>query len=80
MSPGWSDVYGFTLPGQEIDISDLPDGLYRFWAQADPDGWFTEASEDNNLTWSIIELSGCRPMGQGWRSSRNLVRHPKTYG
>jgi hypothetical protein len=57
MSPGWSDVYDFTLPGQEIDITDLPNGLYRFWARADPDGWFEEASEDNNLTWAIIGLS-----------------------
>lgn len=57
MSPGWSDVYDFTLPGQEIDITDLPDGMYRLWAQADPDGWFAEASADNNLTWADIELS-----------------------
>src|SRR5215204_4378683 len=42
LSPNWGDVYDITLPGQSVDISDLPDGLYRIWAEADPQAWFEE--------------------------------------
>lgn len=57
MSPGWADVYGFDLPGQSIDITDVPDGSYRVWAEADSERWFQEVSTDNNLTWIDIELT-----------------------
>jgi hypothetical protein len=56
LSSGWADVYGFSLPGQSIDITDLPDGEYRLWAEADTDGWFTEADRTNNVTWIDFEL------------------------
>jgi hypothetical protein len=56
LSRGWSDVYAFFVPGQEVDITGLPDGMYRLWGEADPEGWFREASRDNNLTWVDVEL------------------------
>lgn len=56
MSPGWADVYGFDLPGQSIDVTDLEDGFYRVVGVADPQNWFTEANDENNLTWIDIEL------------------------
>lgn len=56
LSPGWSDVYKWTLPGQSIDITGLADGRYRLWAEADHDGVFVEEARDNNLTWVDIEL------------------------
>jgi hypothetical protein len=57
LSPGWGDVYDFTLPGQSVDISELPDGRYRLWAEADPQGWFREVTRENNVTWVDLELS-----------------------
>jgi len=57
LSRGWADVYAFFIPGQEIDITGLPDGMYRLWAEADAEGWFREATRDNNATWVDIDLS-----------------------
>lgn len=56
LSQGWSDVYAFFLPGQEVDISGLDDGMYRLWAEADAQGWFRESTRDNNSTWVDIDL------------------------
>jgi len=62
LSVGYRDVYPATLPNQYIDVSDLPAGRYRLWAEADPasaerpNGWFLESAEDNNLTWIDVEL------------------------
>ena len=57
LSPGWADTYQWALPGQSIDITELPDGRYRLWAEADERRWFREATRDNNLTWTDFELS-----------------------
>lgn len=57
LTPGWGDTYIFSLPGQSIDVSDLPDGDYRLWAQADEQGWFHEADTANNLTWVNFTLT-----------------------
>lgn len=57
LSPGWGDEYHFSLPGQSIDVSDLPDGHYRLWAEADGRGWFRETTRDNNVTWADIDLA-----------------------
>jgi hypothetical protein len=56
LSPGWADIYDFTLPGQSVDITVLPDGNYRLWAEVDPKSWFTEETRDNNVTWIDFEL------------------------
>jgi hypothetical protein len=56
MSIGWADIYGFDLPGQSIDITDLPDGSYRLWAEADIAEWFVEETRDNNVTWIDFEI------------------------
>jgi hypothetical protein len=56
LSPSWGDVYDFTLPGQSVNITDLPDGRYRLWAEADPQAWFHEVTRDNNVTWVDLEL------------------------
>jgi len=62
LSVGWRDIYPAALPNQYIDISDLPEGRYRLWAEADPstderpNGWFVESVEDNNDTWVDFEL------------------------
>lgn len=56
LSVGWSDVYDFVLPGQSIDISGLPDGRYRLYAEADQNHAFQESDSTNNVTWIDIEV------------------------
>lgn len=57
LSPGWGDTYKWVLPGQSIDITDLSDGTYRLWAEADTKRWFRELTRHNNITWVDFELS-----------------------
>jgi hypothetical protein len=56
LSPGWADPYFWTLPDQRLLVSGLPDAVYRLWASADPNNWFRESDEKNNLTWIDIRL------------------------
>ena len=56
LSPGWNDIYLQTLPGQSIDVTGLPDGRYRLYTEVDEQGWFREATRDNNRTWIDLEL------------------------
>ena len=60
--PDGTDTYKWDLPGQSIDITNIPDGRYRLWAEADERRWFREATRDNNLTWTDFELT-TRPDG-----------------
>jgi hypothetical protein len=57
LSPGWNDTYRMGLPGQAIDVTNLPEGTYRLYTDIDPQGWFQEASTRNNRTWIDLELS-----------------------
>jgi hypothetical protein len=74
MSPGWSDKYRWELPGQQIDVTDLPDGKYRMWAEADPDRLFIEVTRDNNRNWVDFEL---RTRQDGLRSALVLDSGPE---
>jgi len=56
LSPGWNDTYLQTLPGQNINIDDLPEGRYRLWTDIDEDGWFREANRENNRTWIDLDI------------------------
>jgi hypothetical protein len=50
LSVGWFDLYSKSLPGQNIDITDLPDGEYWLEAEVDPDNNILEANDGNNIT------------------------------
>ena len=56
LSEGWNDTYLMDLPGQSIDVSGLPNGMYRLFTEIDEAGWFREATRSNNRTWIDIEL------------------------
>jgi hypothetical protein len=58
LSPGWGDLYRYTLPDQYIDITGLPRGRYRLQATADEPNWFLETNESNNATWVNLHLKG----------------------
>lgn len=57
LSPGWNDIYTMKLPGQSIDITDVPPGEYRLYTRVDEQGWFREANRRNNVTWLDLEIT-----------------------
>jgi len=57
LSSGWGDTYPSVLPGQTIDVTDVPDGRYRLITRADEPGWFHEVSTKNDMTWVDLEIS-----------------------
>jgi hypothetical protein len=54
---GWIDRYNHSLPGQEVDITDLPAGTYRITSTVNPAGWFLESDYSNNIGWTSFDLS-----------------------
>lgn len=58
LSVGWFDTYGAELPGQEINIADVPDGRYAIVAIANPERQILESDYDNNRSVAFIEISG----------------------
>ena len=54
LSVGWGDWYSANVAYQWIDITGLPYGNYRFWAFADPNGYFLETNKGNNYTWTDV--------------------------
>ena len=49
LSVGWIDVYSKSLPGQNIDITDVSDGHYWLESEVDPNNNVLESNEDNNI-------------------------------
>jgi len=72
LSPGFADPYYWTLPDQRLLVSGLPDGVYRLWADADPNDWFRESDERNNRTWIDLRLR----LSQRPPSARVVARGP----
>ncbi len=58
LSRGWGDRYGPQQYGQGINVTSLPDGLYRLVLTADGANWFLESDETNNLTWADLQITG----------------------
>lgn len=48
LSSGWTDTYRNHLPGQSMDISTLPEGLYALRSTVDPENRIRELDEENN--------------------------------
>jgi hypothetical protein len=58
ISSGWGDRYDKADPGQAIDITGVPDGVYWFHSVVDPDGNFVESDKTNNVTDIKLRISG----------------------
>lgn len=65
LSAGWGDTYGSYTPGQDLDVTDLPDGRYALHTTADPDGVLRELDEGDNTSVMRFEMTGdvVRPLG-----------------
>jgi hypothetical protein len=53
---GWADVYGKNLPGQWIDITDIPRGRYWIESVVDPYNRIKESNEHNNVARSMVYI------------------------
>ncbi len=58
MSVGWGDEYSFPDSGNNIDISNLPDGTYWLRAQADAYGYFAVGGTDKSVTDTELQITG----------------------
>ena len=60
ISAGWIDSYQYYLPGQNIEITGLPDGRYALMSTADPSNLIRESEEGNNFALVYLNLEGGR--------------------
>lgn len=58
ISIGWVDNYGPEIPGQQLDIENVPDGSYAFRLTVDPSKLILESDENNNSFLGYIEIEG----------------------
>lgn len=58
ISVGWVDTYLADVPGQELDVTDLPDGTYAFRSVVDPENRIAEKDENNNNSITLIKITG----------------------
>jgi hypothetical protein len=61
LSVGWLDIYDKSLPGQNIDITDVPDGFYWLESMVDPDNTILEANEENNVERIQVTIGNPQP-------------------
>jgi Lysyl oxidase len=57
LSVGWADWYGAFLPGQDLDVTGLPNGRYCLTSTADPQDGIDEADETNNVRSRLLRLA-----------------------
>jgi len=60
LSVGWGDTYAPYLDGQDIELADLPDGLYALVSTVNPVARLMEANYRNNTGVVYIRLVGSR--------------------
>jgi hypothetical protein len=56
MSVGWGDTYGAHLPGQAIDLTGNPDGLYELTVDIDPANRIREANDNDNTACVLVKI------------------------
>jgi hypothetical protein len=58
LSVGWGDKYKSFLEGQQIELGDLPGGVYALVSTANPSGSLLEADYDNNTAVVYLRIIG----------------------
>ena len=56
LSVGWTDTYGYSLPGQEVNVTGLRRGRYCLVSKADPSNVLQESDNSNNARRAPIAL------------------------
>jgi hypothetical protein len=57
---GWGDQYDQTLPGQALDVTDLPNGRYELEIAVDPGRRLVQADRTNDVVRRGFVLGGTR--------------------
>lgn len=57
MSRGWGDIYGYTLAGQQIDVTGLPNDDYTLRITVNPNGSLFESTRGDNVNERTIRLN-----------------------
>ena len=60
ISVGWTDLYPAALPGQSLDVTNLPIGQYWLVVTADPSNRLLETNDTNNTAALKISIRGNR--------------------
>lgn len=60
ITPGWVDRYNWTLADQYLEVSGVPDGLYRLTVVADPGALIFETTRVGNEASVLLRLEGDR--------------------
>lgn len=60
MSVGWADTYSPRVDGQELEITEIPDGEYILYFEVNPDKKIYEVGYDNNWGELTIKIEGFR--------------------
>ena len=56
MSVGWGDTYGSHLAGQELDVTDNPDGIYQLKIEIDSKKLLIETNENDNVSCVLLNI------------------------
>jgi len=81
ISPGWGDIYTWDLPGQYIDVSNVPDGTYELVSRANPDGGLLESATGLETGVTCIHMSGSTvTVVQSYASQSNSAPLPTCSG
>jgi hypothetical protein len=54
LSIGWADIYGYYLPGQQLNVSGVKKGNFCLVSTADPHDQLSESNENNNTYWTRL--------------------------
>jgi hypothetical protein len=60
LSVGWVDTYAHNTPGQTLDITGIPEGIYALRSIANPDGYILEADTTHNEAITYFQLESFR--------------------
>lgn len=71
LSPGWIDIYAYYLPGQRIEITGLPNGVYAVVATVNPNKTLRETNLSNNAGITYFSLQDFKV---------NILERPTTQG
>ncbi len=77
ISVGWIDTYTFDTPGQIVDISRVPDGVYALRSTVDPADQLWESNEVNNSAFVYFELAGRRAQVLQRSDALDRLRQPR---
>lgn len=58
LSAGWGDYYRWQRPGQYVDFSGQPDGLYVVQVTIDPTDNVLEQDESDNTSYALVRVTG----------------------